>query len=219
MLFGISYGRHLRRSSVCTYDYKTCAKNQGEMLFNPPGDIFLSTYASNASESIKAHYSPVAFAISGQPSPSNKSWDAGAHHERNIKFLNGLELVRSKVIETKRPYDVIVATRFDVAFRRPWRWTADCIYVASQLEKSKFIDDNVYAIPGIYLEKIIDTIRSNIRVWSHTWKHMLESVCRLCFMYNERRPIDSLEMYKIVRNCTAQHMRRRGALRLGLRPR
>jgi hypothetical protein len=120
---------------------------------------------------------------------------------RNSKLINVVNLC----LESKKSYDLILITRFDLLFQKNFSESNiqfDKFNLVSMLEKPNFICDNFYLFPYKYLETFLNIAKNNLNNRFHDIKNELYQKINpkyINYILNENCYVEKLSFYKIVR--------------------
>lgn len=178
VLCGISYKEnynHWKGGTVCI-DYKNSIDNYNEYLFDyfkKLGyniDIYLST--NNVNETIKKDilekYKPIKYNFLIDAEDSFSSKDAGWNEKqcfkpKQKKNIIGIELLKGYCQNKKKPYDLVLFTRFDLLFNiffheKYVNIDINAMNIISKIDNG-FVCDNFFLFPY----KLLDIFEKSIR--------------------------------------------------------
>tara|TARA_Y100000389_G_scaffold178371_1_gene191500 strand:- start:16436 stop:17098 length:663 start_codon:yes stop_codon:yes gene_type:complete len=168
-------------------------------------DVYFSTNISNNEEHKKliTKYKPVKHSFI-ENEEKNKSMLGFWRYEasRNKKLLNVIELCLNNNID----YDSVLITRFDLLFQKDFEKSnikLDKFNLVSVLERGNLICDNFYLLPFNQLKQFHTITKNNINKSFHCIKDDIEKIVdkeNVNYILNERKNIDVLSFYKVVRN-------------------
>lgn len=205
LLFGISYTEQLNHWSGTTnrVDFRDSVDNYKKYIyhyFENLGysiDVFIATnhVSKEIRDNIIHHYHPKK--ITFHKNHDNK------HISRNTKIINVMQNYFQYIRDTNVAYTACIITRFDLHFKIPFnrvRIDLSKINIVSQLETPKLICDNFYIIPRHIVSNFLVVLQSKKNVSHHHILPLLTKFSSVNFMYNQRRYVADLDLYKIVRN-------------------
>ena len=196
-LFGISrqeYSRHGR-----PIDYRKSLQNYRDHLFpyflsKGAVDLYLCTniVREKELEELILDYDPCSIECIDNISDIYTS--------RNKKITS----VVKNVLESKKIYDIICVTRFDLHFMEPLEKAAldlTRMNIVSILEEPNTICDNFYLFPGFMLLPFYETLIASPHKGHHWIKNEIEKNIQqdIHFIKDERCLVADLSFYKIVR--------------------
>jgi len=216
-LFGISklgsYD-HWDNKHKFSIDYRHSLDNYRKVLINhfiKEGyqiDFFISTYHSNIEKDLMIDFAPKKYAFTMfKPGMSN-------HTGRNMHFTNVLNLAKTYSIQNKFNYDLVIATRFDMMFKRSLsdsRILYDKFNISFMLEHMNLpaedlprIDDNLYIFNGRFLSPLLLALSQfNQNISYHlVYKYITRVINKndINFMLNGNVFMRDNPIYYLVRN-------------------
>ncbi len=196
-LFGISRQEYSRHGS--SIDYRKSLQNYRDYLFpyflsKGQVEIYLCTniVGEKELEELIQDYSPISIEC------IDNIYDI--YTSRNKKITS----VVKKVLESKKIYDLICVTRFDLHFMEPLeKANLDLtrMNIVSILEEPTAICDNFYLFPGFMLSSFYETLIACPHKGHHWIKNEIEKNIQqdIHFIKDEQCIVADLSFYKIVR--------------------
>ena len=178
--FGLHYYENFPHFSGVhkTVNYKCYVKNIKTKIYNYFEkdyniDTFLSTDISPLYNDLLNSYSPVRHCI-----------EIGMHEKK----LRVLELLLQYINESKKKYDTVLLTRFDIYIVKNLtneNLDLNKFNIVSMLNEEGMCDDNLFIFPINYLKQMINIIKNKLNTdKSHTTIHLLKNTFEKSFNVN-----------------------------------
>ncbi|MBA42907.1 MAG: hypothetical protein CMF62_02720 [Magnetococcales bacterium] len=202
ILFGISYLKSYKHwnNQFLNIDYRKSVENYKKHFIDFYSkyydiDFYLSTYLNPLKKQLLNDFKPVSTNF--------------VHHFNTNRRLSRNSLIKAGVLnclkyssENNVNYKLVLITRFDLLFNQEFEKSNidySKINLVSVLEKSKFIDDNLYIMPFKFLNPFLKVIK-DINKNSHELRKELESITDLNYIKNENKRVAKLTFFDIVRS-------------------
>lgn len=133
-------------------------------------DFYTSTYFTKKINELNGDYNFEKIQI------NNFVSDKNSHIHRNTRFIETLNLIQ----QSDKNYDFVMMTRFDLSFFNKPLETNINYEKMNVLNKTKWgdnhnlIDDNWYFFPYSKLQVIIEKLKNNFTIHSHSWNDLID---------------------------------------------
>ncbi len=202
-LFGLSVCKyaHWDKQHIYMVNYKNSVENYREYIykyFQDKGytiDVYLSTneIRDEDKQGLLDTYQPIKCSFEKDDTTNVKS--------RNVKVNSVIDLCLSSNI----PYDVVLLTRFDLLFQKPFHESnidLTKFNLVSILEHQNAICDNFYLLPFRVLPLFSTIVKNHMHASNHFIRKEIESIEGVDFVnyiLNEYCVVKDLSFYKTVR--------------------
>ncbi len=214
ILFGIYHGSRNRNYEIIINVIKENLKNIQNFAGDKQIDLFLSTNHVNDSQDkyfsdvfkFKSEYFDKED-LCGDLSKydnmlvDNKCLMGTAYKSRCKKEINAIELCMNYAKTNNISYEYYIVTRVDLLILKNLRESnikLNCLNIVSECEVQPLICDNFYLFPSIYLNKFYEIIKTADEV-HHYIKYIFEKHFEINYILNEKRLINDLSFYKLIR--------------------
>ena len=213
ILFGIYHGSRNRNYHQIIDVIQTNLKNIQNFAGNKHIDLFLSTNSINEEQdnffsnvfNFKSHYfdKEEITDISDYDNKfiDNKCLMGTGYKSRCKKEINAIELCMKYSQANNINYEYFIITRVDLLILKSLSESninLNCLNIVSECEIEPLICDNLYLLPNKYMNQFYEIIKTADEV-HHYIKYKFEQCFVINYILNEKKLINELSFYKLIR--------------------